>query len=187
MVSGKRRSEPLILDACCLINLLASGRTEEIFRVLPYQFATSRLIATEEILAIAQIDAEGVPIGREVIVPSVLEGLENLSLLDLVTTQEMEDFLLLAKELGRGESSILALALSHRGVVATDDRKALKVLARRAPHVSTMQTPELLYEWAQLSQAQDDVIREVLQRIRFRGRFHPNRDAPRFDWWVGYL
>jgi predicted nucleic acid-binding protein len=180
-------SKLLFLDACCLINLFATGRIEEILHVLPYRFATSRFVATKEVLTIARADQGGEPIEREVISLAQLEGSGILSFSDLSTDQEMEDFVRFAEELDDGEASVCTLALSHRGGIATDDRKTLRVLARMVPRVDVVQTTELLYEWAQLSKASDRSISDVLQAIRIRGRFHPRRDAPRFDWWVGHL
>src|SRR4029077_4068225 len=64
----------LLLDACCLINLLATGRMEEILNVLPFRFATSRLIATKEVLTIARDEDGDARIEREVVPGKALEN-----------------------------------------------------------------------------------------------------------------
>src|SRR5436305_9461663 len=115
----------VLLDACCLINLLATGRCEEILRRLPYRFATSRLVATREVLS------------------QRLESMESLALLDLATEDEVAGFVRFAAELDDGEASVCALAVVGHGTVATDDRKALRVLGRIAPHIASLQTPEI--------------------------------------------
>jgi hypothetical protein len=175
-----------LLDACCIINLLATGRMEEILEILPFRFATSRLVATREVLAIARDADEGVPVEREVISPRVLGNAKNLSLLDLSTEQELTDFVRFAAHLDDGEASVCALALSQGGGVATDDLKALRVLSREAPGVFTAQTPELLHDWAHLSNASAPVIARVLRSIERRARFRPRRNAPRFEWWSSF-
>jgi hypothetical protein len=186
MLSPAPEGELLLLDACCLINLLATGRMEEILEALPFRFATSRLVATQEVLAIARETDEGMPLEREVIPPDALENARNLSLLDLSTDQELAEFVRFAAHLDDGEASVCALALSRGGGVATDDLKALRVLRREAPDVLTLQTPELLHDWAHLSGASASAITRVLRSIERRARFRPRRGAPRFEWWSSF-
>jgi hypothetical protein len=186
-MSGRTpKGDLLFLDACCLINLLATGRMEEILEILPFLFATSRLVATKEVLAIARVGDEEAPIEREIIPAAVLESSENLTLMDLRTDRELEDFVRFAADLDDGEASVCALALAHGGGVATDDRKTLKLLNREAPQVPTVQTPELLHDWALLSQVPASDISHVLQSIERRARFRPRRGAPCFEWWSDF-
>lgn len=86
-----------------------------------------------------------------------------------------------------GEASVCALAVIHGGAVATDDRGALRMLGRIAPRVPTLQTPELLYEWAGLSRASKDEIAGMLRLVQQRARFYPSRKAPRFEWWESFF
>ncbi len=174
----------LFLDACCLINLLATNRMEEILACLPFRFATSRFVATREVLAIAHDTDEEPPLEREVIPAAVLENLESLTLLDLATEQELAGFVRFASVLDEGEASVCALALAHGGGVATDDRKALTFMNREEPQVLTVQTPELLYAWAHLSGAPPSEVARVLRSIERKARFRPRRGVPRFEWWV---
>ncbi len=188
-MSRKKTEHPLLLlDACCIINLFATGRIEEILALLPYRFATSRLVATQEVLSIARIDAS--PDGaleREILPPARLENLGDLALLEIQTAEEKADFIRFAEEIDDGEASVCALALSHRGSVATDDRRALRMLDRIAPRVPTVQTPEVLYEWARLACPAEPTLKNMLLAVRVRARFFPRRDAPRFEWWNRYV
>jgi hypothetical protein len=179
------RKPLLLLDACCLLNLLATSRTEEILRILPFRFATSRLVAEKEVLTLAR-DSEGTPLEREILSPTMLEELPGLDLLELSTEQELSDFVRLAMDLDDGEASVCALAIAHGGGLATDDRKALRVFHREVPTALSMQTPELLYDWARLSKATDAEIRSVLVAVRRRARFYPRKDVPRSDWWLQF-
>lgn len=166
----------LLLDTCCLINLFATGRLEEILSVLPYDLATSRFVAVNEVLSIAATDPAA----------SRLEDFENLALLEMVSEGEMADFVRFAAELDDGEASICALAVSRKAIVATDDRKAIRVLNRAHPWVPIVQTPELLYEWAHLSKPSKRDVMDVLGAVRTRARFYPRADAPRFEWWAAH-
>jgi hypothetical protein len=177
----------LLLDACCLINLFATGRSEEILHGLPYDFATSRLVAEREVLSIAHPAGPDAPMEREVISPHRLEGSEDLAILDLSTEEEMAQFIGLAANLDDGEASVCALAKVRGGAVATDDRKALRLLGRTAPPIATVQTPEILWEWARRSRAPEDEIRNLLRAVQQRARFFPRRDAPLFDWWNSFF
>jgi len=176
----------LLLDACCVINLFATGRCEEILRRLPYAFATSRLIAKTEILSLAA-GRPSAPSKREVIPSARLEDSDDIAVLDLRGQEEVARFVRFADYLDRGEASVCTLAVTRGGVVATDDRKTLSFLRRMTPQVPTIQTPEILWEWAGLSRVSDAEIGVVLRAVRDRARFLPRRNAPHFDWWERFL
>lgn len=176
----------LLLDACCLINLLATERIEEIFHLLPFRFATSRLVAENEVLTIARDSGDGQSVERETITTAMLEGFENLELLKLSTEEELEDFVRFAMDLDDGEASVCALAISKGGGLATDDRKALRIFHREVPQALTVQTPELLFEWARLSKATEAEIRRVLVAVRQRARFYPRKGVSMSDWWARF-
>lgn len=167
---SRESSDPVVLlDACCLINLLATGRLEEILAALPYRFATSRRVALQEVLS------------------SPARGLEGLTLLDFASAEEAADFVRFSVELDEGEASICALAVQRKAIVATDDRKALRALSREIPHVPTLQTPELLYEWTRAAKPRHADILDALRAVQARARFFPRRDAPRFEWWDSFF
>jgi hypothetical protein len=177
----------VLLDACCLINFLATGRLEDILRTLPCEFATSRFIVTNEVLSLKSSPVPGVPTKRESISSERLERLDCLTILEAASEDEVAEAAWLAKELDGGEASIYALAVTRGGAVATDDVRALRVLRRLAPEVPTVQTPELLYEWAHLARLSNDEIGKALWAVKQRAHFHPRRDAPQFDWWSRHL
>ena len=177
----------LLLDACCIINFFATGRIEEILRALPYEFATTRYVAAREVLSIAGLTAPGAPLAREVISSEQLEALHDLTILDLSSEEELGEFVRFARDLDDGEASVCALAVAHGGTVATDDRKILRLLRQAQSLVPSVQTPEILYEWARLTRAPKTEIHRMLAAVRHRARFYPRRDAPRFDWWDGFF
>jgi predicted nucleic acid-binding protein len=187
-MSGHTAEQPLLLlDACCLINLLATGRLEEILGTLPYRMATSRLVATEEVLSIGINDDLEAPLEREIVSMARLESSGSLSILELTTEAEKAGFVHFAAGLDDGEASICALAVCRKAIVATDDRKALRLLSREVPAIPVLQTSELLYQWAYLTGASPNLILSVLRAVRTRARFYPRRDAPRCEWWDSYF
>lgn len=177
----------LLLDACSLINLLATERIEEILGCLPYRCATSRLIASKEVLSIAVDGPATELLRREVIPPYRLDRIATLALLDLETDEEIAGFVRFAMQLDDGEASVCALAVARGGEVATDDRKALRILANLTPPVPTLQTPELLYEWAERMKVSEGDRHSVLRQVYRCGRFFPRDGAPRLAWWETYF
>ncbi len=173
----------VFLDACCVINLFATGRIEEILRLLPYRFAVSQLVADEEVLSIRGAADSTEHSEREAVSPRELESPGCLTIFDVATPEERAEFARFAVDLDDGEASSCALAIVHGGGVATDDRKALRVLEHSAAQVTTLQTPQLLHEWARRSGASAVQIREVLLSVRDRARFYPRSAAPHFSWW----
>lgn len=178
MLTSVSKGTTLLLDACCIINFLATGRIEEILTGLPYAFATSRLIVDKEVITVMR--ASGT---REAIPPSRLEVLPGLSILDLSGDEELNSFIHFATHLDDGEASVCALALSRKGAVATDDRKVIRLLAGTRPEVQVIQTPELLFQWARLLRLKDTEARKLIYAVEQYARFRPRRDAPRADWW----
>lgn len=157
----------LFLDACCAINLLATNRAEEILRSLPLRFAVSQIVAEKEVRDI------GTRMGQ-------------LEIFSIVTDEEADAFVRFALELDVGEASVCALALVHAGAVATDDRKALRILSQAEVAVSAIQTPELLFEWARTTQASRAEVGQVVRAITEKAHFHPRKDAPHFLWWASF-
>lgn len=180
----------LLLDACCLINLFASGRIEDVLGLLPYRFATSELVADREALSIRGAAQAGATPERVALAPRDLERSGHLDVLPVASEEELTEFVRFAAELDDGEASVCALAVVHGGGVATDDRKALRILGRvgsEVPALWTVQTPELLYQWARRSRASAAEVREALRAVVDRGRFSPRAEAPRYAWWVRSL
>jgi hypothetical protein len=177
----------LLLDACCLINLLATGRSEEILRQLPYRFATSQIVATNEVLTLARGTEPDGSSQREIIPRSELEDSESLAILSLETEEERSQFVRFAADLDDGEASVCALAVVRAGAVATDDRKAIRLLDRVAPRVHIIQTPEILAQWARLSRLPQDEVGKLLRAVRERACFYPRRNAPEFEWWSSFF
>jgi predicted nucleic acid-binding protein len=181
MLTPAMKGANLLLDACCIINLFATGHVEEILAVLPYDFATSRLIVEKEVLSIALPSGTGTLV--RVIQPAQLENLPKLSVIDLSGDEELNLFIRFAAQLDDGEASVCALAVARGGALATDDRKAIRLVAAALPEVHVVQTPELLYQWVQLQGIPDSKVRGVLQSVEKNARFRPRRDSPYADWW----
>lgn len=180
MTARTPRGSVLLLDTCCIINLFATGRAEAILGSDLYEFATSRLILEKEIIAVAGGPGSGEH-EREVIPPTRLGRL--LRALELETDDEFASFVQFASDLDDGEASVCSLALVRGAGVATDDRKALRLLERQYPQIPTIQTPEILYQWTMAASIPDAEVGDILRAVQQSARFLPRRGVPCFDWW----
>lgn len=185
----------VLLDACCVINLLASGVAEEVLSAVPASFAVSQLVAEDEVLFVAQDDDEpagdeaaagsdaaaGVDPERLGLTPLVEQG--RLEVMELGTHEEHETFVELALQLDDGEAMTAALAIHRGGEVNTDDRKAIRLLEGRSPPVPLRRTTSLLRMWVRRRNVPEEQVRQVLRRIQRRASFTPPRDDPEVEWW----
>lgn len=172
--------EPLLLDACVVINLVASaiplGALAEANNV---RWTMTRLAASEAFWLAPEVDGGD----RERIDMAALAQGRSLDLSDLAGA-ELTIFVRLARQIDDGEAATLAAAV-HRGHrVATDDRRAQRVARSFDPEVQIVTTAQLMAGWAAATGARDDEVATVLLAIERRASFVPRRDDPEHDWWT---
>jgi predicted nucleic acid-binding protein len=168
--------ETLLLDACVVINLYASGYMQEVIGALPGHVAIVDLVRAES-LAIRSSEDETDQRETIDLSPLVDRGLiEVLS----ATGDEFDTFIDLAVTLDDGEAMTAALAIRRGYSIATDDRAAIRVLAGRVPIVSTL---ELVKLWADMLQISSDHLRDALTSLQVRGSYVPGRGHPLRSWW----
>lgn len=171
-----------VVDACCLINLYASGEVTKIVGATAEEFYVVEQVRNEA-LTIRQPDPED--ISKLVQVPidldeAVREGFFRECRLE--QEAELEAFVRFATQLDDGEASCLALAEQRGWTVATDDRKAIRIAG--GSNLSVVTTPELIRQWKQFESPPDAEVAEVLRRIERFARFRPHRSSPFHVWWV---
>ncbi len=183
------KTEEIILDACSLINLFASGRAREILAALPARFIVASYVSEREALY-TQIDPAAGTREQIDLAPLVAEGL--IQVVDLLTDDEVNTFVDLTMagttmkaRLEDGEAATCALA-RHRGyTIATDERKVLNRVRQTMPSQRARTTSELVKWWHEIAQISGDEARQVIRNIETRARFTPNRQDPFFEWWNG--
>jgi hypothetical protein len=187
----------VLLDACCLINLFATGRAGEILEPLPYRFSVARYVLEQEVLEIgAEGGEEGSPAeeGRVSLHPLLAELVERgiMERLDVETEEEEAELVRFAAELDDGEAHTCALALVRRGRVATDDKKAIRVVrsawkSRGHDLEPILRTSDILFSWARARGiGEADLVRSV-RAIARRASFFPPKDDPHFAHWMELL
>jgi predicted nucleic acid-binding protein len=174
-----------IVDACCLINLYASGRIQDIIPACGGNFYVSEQVRRES-MSIRQVD----PADTSLLIPSpinlaleISRGLIKECCLE--TKEEIESYVNFSIEVDDGEASSLAIAKSRNWMVATGDRKAIRLASESG--IAVITTPELVERWANITQSNDDAITQTIRAIERFARFRPRRGSPLHDWWSSKL
>ncbi|MDE0633231.1 MAG: hypothetical protein OXH73_17130 [Caldilineaceae bacterium] len=175
--------DSLLLDANCLLNLYATGRLREIAVVLPYQFWVAGYVAEREVLYILRPGATDAGDEKERVDLSSLleEGL--IQLMRLEGPAEEASFVDLAADLDEGEAITGALALHRDCAVATDDRKACRVLGQLIPPITLASTLELLKLWAETVQIPNGELGMVMAEMQSSASYFPGVSDPLYEWW----
>jgi hypothetical protein len=174
------------IDACCLFDLLASGNAEVILRAAGYTWQLPSAAQGE-----AQYRRQYDPAqpGQVIKVPVDLSGFISsgvLTICDPENQQELDRYTHYATVFrSDGESMCLALAEQRGWVVATDDRKAIRVAQQAG--LAVISCPELVKKWADATGPNQAVLHKVLQDIQILAQFKPNPSMPECQWWVDEL
>ena len=177
-----RHFDSLLLDANCILNLYATGHLREITCGLPYQFRIADYVLKHEALYIWHPSPTDGSVVQEPVemTPLVEEGL--IQLMRLEGSAEEATFVELAADLDDGEAVTGALAF-HRGCpVATDDRKARRVLGQLIPPVELVSTLELLKQWSEDNQIPKEQLASAMATMQSCASYRPGRRDPRYEW-----
>ena len=171
--------ESIALDACCVLNLYATGHMAQILQVLQYNAVIgSRALAEAQYLKTAD------PVERQPVDLAPLIAAGQLLVGHLEGHEETALFVALAAHMEDGEAEAAALAI-HRGwALATDERKVRRVLSGVRPDLVIVGTSDLLHEWQARSAVPDAEMSGVLRRVTERASFVPARSDPLREWWI---
>jgi hypothetical protein len=177
---------PAVIDACCLIDLLVSGRAEEILRASGYAWHLPAAVQGE-VTHLRQHDPDNpgafvsVPVDLS---PHLASGLLVPCQPD--DPQEQARFVHYASLFrSDGEAMCLALAETRGWAVATDDRKAVR-LAEQAG-LTVLSSPELVKTWVDTAQPDPTTLEGVLTDIQTLARFVPFPTMPEAAWWLKHM
>jgi hypothetical protein len=174
------------IDACCLIDLLASGEAEAIFRASGFTWHLPSAVQAEVQYRRQHDPAQP---GKFLIVSADLSGLISSGVLTVCkpeNQQELDQFTQYATLFrSDGESMCLALAEQRKWVVATDDRKAIRVAQQVG--LTVVSCPELVKAWADATGPDQPVLNRVLLDIQVLAQFKPNATMAEYQWWVDEL
>jgi hypothetical protein len=179
--------ESIILDACCITNLYASGQMGNILKAISRSVAVAAYVREQEALRIySGLDGDGTRRYEQI----DLQPFIDCGLIIVVSPEneaENISFVNFAAALGGdGEAITGAIALHRNWSIACDDRRAIKFFAQSSPQLQVITTPELIKHWVDTTNPPLDNIRIALQRIRMQARYEPNTKHPLHFWWQTY-
>ena len=188
-MTKKRRAssaQPAVIDACCLIDLLASGHAEAILRATGHAWHLPSSVQAE-VQYVRQHDPDKPGSYRNVpvdLTPFVTSGVLTPCQPD--DAQEQAQYVHYATLFrSDGEAMCLALAECRGWIVATDDRRAIRV-AQQADLI-VVSCPVLMKRWADVTKRDQATVCKVLHDIQVLAQFKPNPAMPDYQWWVDEL
>lgn len=179
----EQSSEFLLLDASCLLNLYATGRFREIVLAQPYRLGVADYVVGQEALYVWRSGVGDGPEGRVSVdlAPLIKEGI--IQVLHIEHQEEEATLVNLASMIDDGEAITGAIAV-HRGyVVATDDRKARRVLGQLTPIVSLVSTLDLLKRWAEEASVAQSDLHSAMFAMQSGASYVPGESDPHYEWW----
>jgi predicted nucleic acid-binding protein len=171
-----------ILDACVLINLLASGEIEGILRVAARDSLVCSAVKRESIYL--RTGDPHAPLELIELKPLIESGL--LTVCRIEGDREAQLYVDYASALDDGEAMSLAIALARDLVLATDERKARRLFLEAADDQGRLtSTSALVRYWAEAERIPADRVKTALTRIEERARYQPPTTDANYKWWVG--
>jgi predicted nucleic acid-binding protein len=173
---------PIILDTSCVLNLYASGRFKEIAEALPEALIVSDYVVEQEALFIRYKEPGQDEEQRRKVDLNPLVSAGLIKVISINSEKEQETLVDLAAELDDGEAITISLAEHRRCRVATDDRKALKVISERAL-IQATSTLELVKRWAEARNISRAEVKPVLSLIWEGASYYPGERDPWYSGW----
>ncbi len=168
----------IILDACCIISLYASGKMRPILEAIPKSLSVAAYVKDNEALNIYIRPNNKEAIDLE---PFINDNI--LLVVDIETEEEKNTYIDLSMKLDDGEAITGAIALNRNWAMATDDAATTRLLQSGISDIALVSTLELVKNWFEVNKENEEIVRETLSNIRVRGKYEPNRNHPLRGWW----
>lgn len=171
---------PLLLDACIAINLLATNRIEDISKVLDIRFLMVAQAAKEcgEVHMVQQTQV----VRRRSAPPNDVPFAEVLAL----DKSEIEAYVELARDIDDGEAATIAVARSRSLHMATDDRKARRI-ATSVGLAAPIATTTMLRNYANAACLTAAELAMILRSVRDQANYVPRHVDDNIDWWLNAI
>lgn len=175
----------VILDACCIINLYASGHMQTILESIPKQVAVAAYIRDVEALRIYSGPDEDVKKETELINLQPFVDSNLLQVVALENEPEENTFVNFSAiaALDTGEVITAAIAVHRSWSLGTDDKSAISFFMRKVPQLHLISTPDILKHWVDTTHPQLAVVSIMLRNIRNRARYEPHHKHHLYRWW----
>ena len=175
----------IILDACCVINLYASGYMKSVLESIPKQVAVTSYVCNVEAHRIYSGPVEDITKKTELI---NLQSFIDEQLLQVVFPEsEAEENTIVnfssVATLDSGEAITAAIAVHRQLSLGTDDKAAISFFKRNIPQLHVISTLDILKHWADTTDPQLGVISIMLENIQNRARYKPHYNHHLYAWW----
>lgn len=170
----------IVIDTCCLINIYASQQPSKIIQAVFGKAIIPKQVSEESLFIKQPADDEPEQL---VSVEINFKELVECGVIEVVDFQgmELEQFIQLATLLDDGEAACLTVASSRALLLATDDRKAIKVA--NDLNIEVLTTPEILMSWIVATLPKPEEIAKVIDNIERFGHFKPHHTSSHAEWW----
>ena len=181
-------SRHLVVDACALVNLLATGREVELTVALDAVLVSSAQ-ARAEALFLCGPPAPDDEEQRATRIPVDLAPLLETGRFSVrVLGDDMADaFVLCATHLRDADASAVALAASLAVPLVSDDGRVQKVARTLYPGLVVLSTLQLVREAAARAGIEGEPLRQLARSLHERGNFDPPRRDPERSWYEDLL
>ena len=173
-----------IIDACVLINLLATEELETILGAAKKPALICSVVESESIYL-----RTGDPHNPKE--PIDLKAFINDGVLSVCQIESAKEELLyvdFASVLDDGEAMTLAIAIARNLDLATDERKARRLfLEEIADPRRLISTSGLIRHWAEVKKIPSKKLTETVIKIERRASYRPPPDDRNHRWWMNAL
>lgn len=183
----KIRHDYIILDACCVINLYASGKMSSVLKSVPVRFAIADYVYEKEVLKIYTGPNNDVTQTNEAVNLKPFIDSKLVAVASPNCEDEFIDYIdFLANRLDDGEALTGAIAKSRNWGIGIDEKKGISFFTRETPQLQLVSTPELLKHWADTTNPSPEMLKTVILNIQNRARYCPNTRHSLYQWWENY-
>lgn len=175
-----------VIDACCMLNLLAIGRELDMVRSLRLLLLETPQVRREPLFLSTPPDEDGAR-RKEPTSTEALRAAGFLETRELDTEALIDAFVACAARIKDTDASCIALAGVLQIPLITDDRKERKIAADIFPGIKLVSTLDLVHAAASSLRWSAGELVKVASNLRWRGNFAPPKRDPRGEWYLALL
>lgn len=178
----------IVLNACCLMNLYATGRVGEILQSLPVPVTIATYLYEREKLTIY---SEAAHDDRPLSEPIDLLPLLHVGVLRVTTLSSSEEWASLCDFAAAfkvdGEAYTAALAVHRQWAVGVDDPATISLFRRYAHQIPLWSTPIFVQQWIEKLSPSPYEIAQVIRDMWRKACYLPPASHPCYAWWKEYV
>jgi hypothetical protein len=176
----------VVIDACCTLNLLATGREIDLVDALGLLLLETTQVSREPMSLSTPPDEDGLR-RKEPASPAALRAAGCLETRSLDTEALIDAFVACAARIKDTDASCIALAGVLEIPLITDDRKERRVAKDLFPRLDLVSTLDLVHDAAAALRWSDGELGRVASSLFWRGNFAPPKRDPRGEWYLTLL